>query len=115
SVRITETHEDYRRQHQDLRVEDGVEYGDVADVMDFPYLAKIAAVNAATIASIAWAPPPPTNVRVRGAVSPSTTLQWDRVDSPDLLGYRVHWRRPTEATWTNSRWVGSETGFTLEN
>jgi Zn-dependent M28 family amino/carboxypeptidase len=115
AVRITETHEDYRRQHQDLRTENGVEYGDVPEVMDFPYLAKVASLNAATIASLAWAPPAPTRVRIEGAVGPSTTLRWNPVETTDLAGYRVYWRRPTDATWTSSRWVGNVTSHTLEN
>jgi Zn-dependent M28 family amino/carboxypeptidase len=115
AVRITETHEDYRRQHQDLRTEEGVEYGDIPDVMDFEYLARVTSLNAAAIASLAWAPPSPTGVRISGAVSPSTTLQWDPVDAADLAGYRVYWRRPTDANWTRSRWVGNTTSHTFEN
>jgi Zn-dependent M28 family amino/carboxypeptidase len=115
AVRITETHEDYRRQHQDLRTEGGVEYGDVPDVMDFPYLATVTSLNVAAIASLAWAPPAPSEVRIRGGVTPHTILSWSPVDSADLLGYRVHWRRPTEPLWTHSRWVGDVTTFTLEN
>ncbi|MQA90134.1 MAG: M28 family peptidase [Gemmatimonas sp.] len=115
AVRITETHEDYRRQHQDVRIEDGVEYGDVPDVMDFGYLATVAGLNAAVIASLGWAPPAPEEVSISGAVLPSTTLRWSAVDAPDLLGYRLYWRRPTEPAWTQSRWLGDVTEFTLEN
>lgn len=115
AVRITETHEDYRRQHQDIRIENGVEYGDLPDVMDFPYLARVASLNAAAIASLAWAPPAPEEVRIAGAVRPSTTLGWSPVAADDLLGYRVYWRRPTEATWTHSRWANNATELTLEN
>jgi hypothetical protein len=115
AVRITETHEDYRRQHQDIRVEDGVEYGDLPDVMDFAYLATVSSLNAATIASLAWAPPAPDTVSISGGSRPSTTLSWSAVDVPDLLGYRLYWRRPTEPAWTQNRWVGNVTEFTLEN
>lgn len=115
AVRLTETHEDYRRQHQDVRVENGIEYGDLPDVMDFAYLAKVATLNAATLASIAWAPPSPKEVRISGGVSASTTLTWSPVTTPDLLGYRIYWRRPTEPMWSQSRWVGNVTEFTLEN
>ncbi|HUE95167.1 MAG TPA: hypothetical protein VMN39_00820, partial [Longimicrobiaceae bacterium] len=114
AIRVTETHEDYRRQHQDVRVEDGVEYGDVPDVMDFEYLARVTAMNAATIASIAWAPPLPAEVRITGAVQPSTTISWKPVSAPDLLGYRIYWRRPTEMAWTRSHWVGNVTEVTLD-
>ena len=115
AVRITETHEDYRRQHQDIRTENGVEYGDLPDVMDFDYLARVTAMNAATIASITWAPPHPEEVSLSGAVQPSTTIRWSPVNAPDLLGYRLYWRRPTDFAWTNSRWVGAGTEYTLEN
>ena len=64
-VRIMETHESYIRQHQDIRVEDGIEYGDVVEWVDFDYTAKMTALNAAVLASMAWAPPAPTNVQHR--------------------------------------------------
>lgn len=113
AVRVTETFEDYTRQHQDLRVEEGVEYGDVPEVMDFPYAAKVTALNAASLASLAWAPPAPDSVAILGAVSPNTTLRWTPVSSPDLAGYRVYWREPTSPTWDHSRWVGNVTEATL--
>lgn len=115
AVRISETHEDYTRQHQDLRTEDGIVYGDVADAVDFPYATRITALNAAALASLAWAPASPQNVTVRGAVQPHTTLRWEPVRSENLAGYRVYWREPTAAAWTHSRWVGDVTEFTIEN
>jgi hypothetical protein len=65
-VRIMETHEHYDRQHQDLRTEDGREYGDVVDYVDFDHARRLTGVNAAVLASLAWAPPPPTNLRPVG-------------------------------------------------
>ena len=115
AVRISEPNEDYTKQHQDLRVEDGIHYGDVVEGVDFPYLAKVSALNAASLASLAWAPPAPDSVRITGAVEPSATLRWAPVRAPDLAGYRVYWREPTAAQWTNSRWVGNATTATLEN
>lgn len=114
AVRISETHEDYTRQHQDLRVEEDIHYGDVADEVDFPYVAKVTALNAAAAASLAWAPASPREVAVRGAVQPHTTLRWAPAEG-DVLGYRIYWRRPTSPTWDHSRWVGDATEFTLEN
>jgi hypothetical protein len=110
-----EAHENYTRQHQDLRVENGVRYGDVVEGVDFAYAAKVTALDAATLASLAWAPPAPDSVRIECAVQPSTTLRWTRAASPDLLGYRIYWRRPEESNWTRSRWVGDVTEHTLEN
>lgn len=115
AVRITETHENYTRQHQNLRVEKGVRYGDVIGGVNFPYLATMTGLNAAALAELGWAPPAPRNVTIRGAVLPSTTLRWDAVGAPDLAGYRVYWRLPTEPTWTQARWVGNRTEVTLEN
>ncbi|HSG46955.1 MAG TPA: M28 family metallopeptidase, partial [Longimicrobiales bacterium] len=115
AVRIMETHENYVWQHQDIRVEDGIAYGDVLEHVDFDYAARLTAVNATVMAALAWAPPAPTNVGIAGAVRPSTTLAWDPVDHPGLAGYKIYWRDTTAPEWTHSRWVGKETRFTLEN
>jgi hypothetical protein len=117
-VRIMETNENYRRQHQDLRLEEGVEYGDVIGGVDFDYAAKLTALNVTALASIAWAPPAPSGVRITGAVSPSTTLSWvpvDRAVAPDLAGYRIYWRLTTEPEWNYSEFVGDSGGATLDN
>ena len=115
AVRIMEAHENYVRQHQNLRTEDGVRYGDVLEGVDPDFAARLTAVNAAVLASLAWAPPAPTNVRIGGAVRPSTTLAWDAVDDPDLAGYRIYWRDTTAPRWQHSRFVGRVTEHTLEN
>ncbi len=114
-VRIMETNEHYVRQHQDLRTENGIEYGDVVEGVNFDYAASLTALNAAVLAALAWAPPPPANVQIGGAVRPSTTLAWDRVDQPAVAGYKVYWRDTTAPQWDHSVWVGDVTEFTLEN
>lgn len=113
-VRIMETHENYTRQHQDLRTESGIRYGDVIEGVNFDYASRLTAVNAITMAGIAWAPPAPTNVGIAGAVRPSTRLAWELVDDPDLAGYIVHWRDTTAPQWQYSRFVGTATDYTLE-
>ena len=113
AVRIMETHEQYERQHQDVRVENGTEYGDVIEGVDFRFAATMSCLNATVLAALAWAPPAPENVRIGGAVGPSTTLAWDPVDDPNLAGYKVYWRWTTDAQWRWSRWVGAVTTFTL--
>jgi Zn-dependent M28 family amino/carboxypeptidase len=113
-VRIMETHENYNRQHQDIRVEDGIEYGDVIEGVNFEYAASLTAVNAATLAALAWAPPAPQNVRIGGAVRPSTTLAWDPVEAPNIAGYKIYYRDTTAPQWTHFRFVGDVTEFTLE-
>lgn len=113
AVRIMETNENYNWQHQDIRVEDGIAYGDVIEHVDFGYAAKLTALNAVTLASMAWAPAPPENVSISGQVRPSTTLRWDKV--PGATRYRLHWRLTTQAQWTHFRTVGDVDEFTLEN
>ena len=115
AVRLMETHEHYNRQHQDLRTENGIAYGDVLEGVNFAYAAKITALDAATLLSLAWAPPTPDSVRIAGSVRPSPTLRWAAVNAPDLLGYRIYWRKPSEVNWTHSRFVGNVTQYTLEN
>ncbi len=115
-VRIMETHENYNRQHQDIREEDGIKYGDVIEKVDFDYAARLTGVNAVTLASMAWAPPGPENVQIGGAVRPSTRLRWDAVEDDNLAGYKVYWRETTEAQWQYSRFVPAGTNdYTLEN
>ncbi|MFW5947940.1 MAG: peptidase M28, partial [Gemmatimonadota bacterium] len=102
-VRIMEAHEHYDRQHQDLRTEDGRPYGDVIDYVDFDYARKLTGVNAAVMASLAWAPPPPADVRIAGAVEPSARLSWTVNPSGDLAGFKVYWRLTTAPRWTD--WI----------
>jgi hypothetical protein len=113
AVRIMETNENYNWQHQDIRLEDGIAYGDVIEHVDFDYAAKLTALNAVTLASMAWAPAPPDNVSISGQVRPSTTLRWNKV--PGATRYRLHWRLTTEAQWTHFRTVTDVDEFTLEN
>jgi len=111
-----ETHEDYRHQHQNVRVEDGVQYGDLVEFVDFDHAARLTAANAITLAGLAWAPPAPAVVRIGGVVQPSTTLAWDAVADPDLAGYKLYWRDTTAPQWQRSRLVGPDvTTFTLDD
>ncbi len=126
-VRIMETHEHYDRQHQDLRTgtyPDGSprHYGDTVEYVDFDYAAKLTALNAVTLAGIAGAPPPPSNVAIEGAVRPSTTLSWDAPDAarnPQHAGARVWWRLTTSPQWERSVFVpasgSGRQSYTLEN
>ncbi|MGX9461483.1 M28 family peptidase [Shewanella sp. A14] len=115
AVRIMETNENYNRQHQDIRVENGIAYGDVIEGVDFDFSAKLTALNAISLASQAWAPAPPTKVTVAGQVSPSTTLSWADSDDKTVVGYRIYWRSTTVPEWTHSRYVGKVNQFTLDN
>jgi Peptidase family M28 len=99
AVRITVAIENYNWQHQDLRTEDGVRYGDTIDHVDFPYLRKVTQLNVAALAALASAPPPPAPL-VEGAVSTDTTLSWRAVRGADA--YVVRWRRTDAANWEKS-------------
>jgi Peptidase family M28 len=113
AVRFMEMHENYDRQHQDVRTVNGVHYGDVLDAVDFDYARRITAVDAATLASLSWAPAPPREARLSGAVQPAAVLTWaPSEDSADVAGYRVYWRRTDAPTWDHwtdvglaNRWV----------
>ncbi len=111
-IRIMEAHENYIQQHQDIRVEDGIAYGDVVEHVNFPYARKLTAVNAINLAQLAWAPTRPKNVKIGGIVEASAKLGWDPV--PGALGYRIYWRDTTSPTWDHSRYVGDVTNFTVE-
>jgi len=119
-VRIMETNENYNRQHQDLRTENGIKYGDTIDGVDFNYAAKLTALNIVTLADIAGSPPFPVNVQISGAVQPSTTLKWEvrgtERERANLRGFRVYWRLTTDAQWRWSTFVGKDVReHTLEN
>lgn len=111
-IRIMEAHENYTQQHQDIRTENGINYGDTFDHVNFEYAKKLTTVNAISLASIASAPPAPKTVAIGGMVKPSTNLKWDKVEG--AMGYKIYWRDTTSPTWDNSRFVGNVTEFTLE-
>ncbi|WP_396589551.1 M28 family metallopeptidase [Allomuricauda sp. R78024] len=111
-VRIMEAHENYTQQHQDIRVENGIAYGDVLEHVNFGYAKKLTAVNAINLASIAWAPPAPTTVEIGGIVEPSAKLKWNKVDG--AVGYKIYWRDTTSPTWDSYKYVGDVTEHTLE-
>lgn len=118
AVRIMETNENYNRQHQDLRTENGIQYGDTIDGVNFEYAAKLTALNAVSLAGMAWAPNPPTNVKISGAVQPSTKLKWEKASESEkdlIAGYKIYWRLTDSSQWKNSIYVGNVTEHTLEN
>jgi len=114
-VRIMETHENYNEQHQDIRTENGIKYGDVIESVNFDYAAKLTAVNALTLAALASAPTAPKNVMIGGAVQPSTRLKWESTKDKDLIGYKIYWRDTTSPQWQYSRFVGKVSDYTLKN
>jgi len=115
AVRFTEVNEEFRHQHQNVRVENGVQYGDLPDFVDFAYIANVARVNAASLAALAWAPSRPKGVAILTArLSNDTDLRWDANKEPDLAGYEIVWRDTTSPVWTNSKAVGNVTSYTMK-
>lgn len=114
AIRVSEAHEDYRHQHQNLRTENGVVYGDTIAGVDFAYLAQVARLNIVTLAALARAPAPPDGVTLEGAVTPDTTLRWNAV--PGAIGYRIWWRESVSPQWQYSRMAAAEArSYTLKN
>ena len=100
AVRFSVAVENYNHQHQDLRTEGGVEYGDTIDKMDFPYLTKVVKLNVAALAALASAPPPPTDLKVEGAVSTDTEVCWAYAEG--ATNYVVRWRRTDANRWSET-------------
>jgi len=113
AVRVTEAVENYHRQHQDVRIENGIRYGDVIEGVDFPYLAQVTRLNVVTLAALASAPAPPTGVEISGAVSSDTTVKWNPV--PGAAAYRVWWRGTTDPQWRYNRLVTGATEALLKD
>jgi hypothetical protein len=116
AARFTEVNEDYRHQHQDVRVEDGVQYGDLPRFVDFRYVTRVARVNLAALASLSRAPARPRDVAIDAReLTDDTGLQWSANTEPDLAGYEIVWRDTTEPLWTHSRFVGNVTSYTVRD
>jgi len=115
AVRFTEVNEEFRHQHQNVRVENGVQFGDLPEFVDFAYVANVARVNAASLAALAWAPSRPKGVTILSQrLSNDTELRWEANKEPELAGYEIVWRETTVAVWTDSKPVGNVTSFTMK-
>jgi Zn-dependent M28 family amino/carboxypeptidase len=113
--RFTEPRENFNHEHQDVRVENGVQYGDLIEFCDFAYIARVARVNAAALWTLAQAPGTPKGVVIDTTqLTNATTLRWTANPEPDLAGYEVLWRETTAPDWTNSRFVGDVTTYTID-
>jgi len=114
AVRFTEVNEEFRHQHQNVRVENGVQFGDLPEFVDFVYVANVARVNAASLAALALAPARPKGVTIQSRLSNDTDLKWEPNNEPDLAGYEIVWRDTTSPVWTNSKLVGNVAAFTMK-
>ncbi|MDB4044078.1 M28 family metallopeptidase [Emcibacteraceae bacterium] len=118
AVRIMETNEHYDRQHQDIRVENGREYGDVIEGVNFDYTKKLTALNISVLAEMAAAPPFPSNVTLKGAVRASAVINWTKPKgkmAQNLSGYKVYWRLTDSNQWTYSKYIGDVDTYTFNN
>ena len=113
-IRIMEAHENYVMQHQDIRIENGIAYGDVILGVDFDYAKKLTAVNAINLASLAWAPPAVKKLSIGGIVLASAKFKWEKVNDPNVKGYKIYWRDTTSPTWQYERFVGDVDSHTLD-
>jgi hypothetical protein len=112
AVRFTEYREDYNHQHQNVRMENGIEYGDLPKFVNFDYVANVARVNAAALASLASAPAPPAKVRLQTKqLENDSTLTWEA--SPSGASYEVLWRDTASPEWEHAQPVGNVTHATL--
>ncbi len=114
AVRMTEPNEDYRHQHQDIRKENGVQFGDLPEFVDFEYVAQVTRINAAALGALALGPAAPSAVEMETKeLTNDTTLHWQANKEPDLAGYEVVWRETTAPLWQRSAAAGKETRFTV--
>ena len=113
-IRIMEAHENYIRQHNDIRNENGIDYGDVLSGVNFDYAAKLTSVNAISLASIASSPKPPNNLKIGGIVEPSVRFRWEQPNDSSIIGYKIYWRETTSSTWEYSKTIGLVDNYILE-
>jgi Zn-dependent M28 family amino/carboxypeptidase len=113
AVRFTEAVENYTHEHQDVRTQDGIAYGDLLSYVDFDYLAQVTRLNAITMAALAMAPAPPSAVTIKGDVSHDTTVTW--TPAPGTAISRVWWRDTTAPLWTDSRDAGTANTLVLKD
>ena len=115
AARFTEPRENFNHQHQDVRVEDGVQYGDLIEFCDFEYIARVARVNAAVVWSLAQAPGTPKGVVIdTTGLTNGTTLRWEPSTEPGRAGYELVWRETSAPDWTDSLAVGDVTTVTVD-
>jgi hypothetical protein len=114
-VRLTEPNEDYRHEHQNVRVENGVQFGDLPEFVDFDYTANVTRGNLASLAALADGPAAPKGVKVEAAtLTVETSLEWEANTEPDLAGYEIVYRDTNAPYWEHSIPVGNVTSFTVQ-
>jgi hypothetical protein len=116
AARFTEADETYEHEHQDVRVENGIQFGDLPQFVDFDYVARVARVNASALTALARGPVAPKNARIITAnLTNDTQMRWNANPEPDLAGYEIVWRFTDEPKWTHTIPVGNVTDYTIKN
>jgi hypothetical protein len=114
AVRMTEPNEDFRHQHQNVRKENGIQFGDLPEFDDFAYIAQVARINAASLGALALAPAMPAEVEVETKeLTNDTTLHWEASREPDVAGYEVLWRETTSPLWQHATSTGNVTRYAV--
>ena len=114
-VRIMESNENYNRQHQDIRIENGIKYGDVIEGVDFNYVKNLTSVNIINLVLIGSSPPPPKNLSIGGIVEPSVKFKWDKNNDDNIKGYKIYWRETSSPHWQFSKYIGNVNNYTLDD
>lgn len=115
AVRFSEPNENFDHQHQDVRVEDGKQYGDLIEFIDKDYIANVTRVNASALANLAKSPPKPANVGMDiSQLTNNTTLIWQSMENDNLSGYEIVWRETSSPLWQWKTFVGDVNEFTIE-
>ncbi|MEX1260607.1 MAG: M28 family metallopeptidase [Balneolaceae bacterium] len=115
AVRFSEPNEEYKHQHEDVRMENGEQYGDLPELVDYPYISRVTKVNMAAIANLAKSPQPPINVGMNVSnLENSTRLRWEASPSQNLAGYEVLWRETTSPVWQHKEFIGNSTHYTAD-
>lgn len=115
AVRFTEPNEDFTRQHQKVRTENGIKYGDVLEMTDPAYIAQVTRINASALASMALAPAPPSGVSFKSARQEyDTRLTWQAATDADIAGYRIVWRETYQPLWQRSVEIGNVNEYVLK-
>lgn len=114
AVRFSEPHEEFKHQHQDIQVEEGVQFGDLPEFVDYPYVARVTRVNLAALANLARAPQLPVNVGMNiSRLENDTRLRWESSPSAHTAGYEVVWRETTSPVWEHKAFT-TDTNYTAE-
>jgi hypothetical protein len=116
AVRFTEPNENFDHEHQDVRVENGTQFGDLEQFVDFPFLARVTRVVGSSLAALSRSPRAPVNARMITAnLGYDTELRWNANPESDVVDYEIVWRNSTSPLWAHSRRVGNVTDATIKN